>query len=163
MSHSAVSIMEERVLFAQNIKPEVNACLQSAVACADDFERARGLLYQARVLDPDQLEVYVALYKFLFYRGQLDEAEHVAEEALQRAAQRGGFNSDWRQLTIASTDWAQVDGPARIYLYSIKALAFIRLRMGLHAQGRALLDKLQQLDPQDRVGGSVISQLAAAI
>lgn len=163
MSDSAVSIMEERVLFARDIRPEVNACLQSAVACADDFERARELLYQARELDPDQLEVYIALYKFLFYRGQLDEAEQVAEEALQRAALRGGFPEDWRQLTTACSDWSQEDGPARTYLYSLKALAFIRLRKGLHAQGRELLAKLQQLDPQDRVGGSVISQLAEAL
>ena len=105
MNNSTVNVMEERVLFARDIKPEVNACLQSAVACADDFERARELLYQARDMDPDQLEVYIALYKFLFYRGRLDEAEEVAEQALQRAAMRGGFFEDWQRLTSTSTDW----------------------------------------------------------
>lgn len=163
MNNSAVRVMEERVLFARDITPEVNACLQSAVACADDFDRARELLYQARELDPDQLEVYIALYKFLFYRGHLDEAEQVAEEALQRAALRGGFHADWRQLTSTSSDWSQEDGPARTYLYSLKALAFISLRQGEHVQGCALLEKLQQLDPQDLVGGSVIRQLAEAL
>lgn len=163
MSNSAVSVMEERVLFARDIKPEVNACLQSAVACADDFERARQLLYEAREMDPDQLEVYIALYKFLFYRGRLDEAEQVAQDALQRAAIRGGFNGDWQQLTTESTDWSQEDGPARTYLYSLKALAFIRLRKGEHESGRALLARLQELDPQDQVGGSVIRQLAEAL
>lgn len=163
MSNSAVRIMEERVFFARDISPEVNACLQSAVACADDFEQARKLLYQARELDPNQLEVYIALYKFLFYRGQLDEAEKIVEEALQRAALSGGFHEDWQQLTSASCDWSQEDGPARIYLYSLKALAFISLRKGNHKHGRALLAKLQQLDPQDLVGGSVISQLAEAL
>ena len=155
--------MNERVLFARDIKPEVNASLQSAVACANDFDRARELLYQARELDPDQLEVYIALYKFLFYRGHLDEAKLVAEEALQRAALRGGFNADWRQLSSASSDWSQGDGPARTYLYSLKALAFISLRQGKHVQARALLEKLQQLDPEDLVGGSVIRQLAEAL
>lgn len=163
MSDSAVRIMEERVLFASDIRPDVNAYLQSAVACADDFERARELLYQARELDPDQLEVYTALYKFLFYRGQLDEAEQVAGEALQRAALNGGFHEDWQQLTSTSCDWSQENGPARTYLYSLKALAFISLRKGKHAHGRSLLDKLKQLDPQDLVGSSVISQLAEAL
>ncbi len=163
MSTSSVSVMEERVLFGRDINPEVNACLQSAVACADDFERARALLYQARELDPDQLEVYVALYKFLFYRGRLDEAEKVALEALSTAARRGGFPSEPEQLTPDSTDWNIEDGPARTYLYSLKALAFIRLRQGKHEEGRVLLDLLQQLDPQDQVGGSVISQLAEAL
>lgn len=160
---SAVHVMEERVLFAREIKPEVNACLQAAVAYANDFERARELLYEARDLDPDQLEVYTALYKFLFYRGHLDEAREVAEESLARAALRGGFAVDWQRLDIHSGDWSVDDGPARTYLYSLKALAFISLRRGEQAQGKELLDKLNELDPQDQVGGSVIRQLAEAL
>ena len=163
MSGSPVSIMEERVLFARDIKPEVNACLQSAVACANDFERARELLYQARELDPDQLEVYVALYKFLFYRGHLDEAEVIALDALSSAARRGGFPAELSELTPTSTDWSVGDGPARLFLYSLKALSFIRLRKGEHDEGRALLAILQLLDPQDQVGGSVIRELAEAL
>jgi hypothetical protein len=155
--------MEERVLFAREIKPEVNACLQSAVACANDFERARELLYQARDLDPDQLEVYIALYKFLFYRGHLAEAEKVALEALQSAARRGGFPFELDELTPHSTDWSLEDGPARTFLYSLKALSFIRLRKGEHEEGKALLALLGELDPEDRVGGSVIRELAEAL
>ncbi len=162
MSLASVNVMDERVLFARDIKPEVNALLQSAVAAANDFERARELLYQARALDPEQLEVYVALYKFLFYRGHLDEAEGVARDALAMAAQRGGFAAEPQQLTD-SWQWDGEEGPRRLYLYSLKALAFIRLRQGEHDQGRELLALLQQLDPLDRVGGSVIAQLAEAL
>jgi len=155
--------MEERVLFARDIKPEVNACLQSAVACANDFERARELLYKARALDPDQLEVYIALYKFLFYRGHLAEAESVALDALESAARRGGFSAQLELLTPQTTDWNIIDGPARTFLYSLKALSFIRLRKGEHEAGKALLALLGELDPQDQVGGSVIRELAEAL
>jgi len=155
--------MEERVLFARDIKPEVNACLQSAVAHAKDFERARELLYQARELDPDQLEVYIALYKFLFYRGHLAEAETVALDALDSAARRGGFSPALEQLSVQTTDWSIADGPARTFLYSLKALSFIRLRKGEHEAGKALLALLGELDPLDQVGGSVIRELAEAL
>lgn len=160
---SSMQVLEERVHFGKNIAPEVNACLQEAVACAADFDRARALLYKARDLQPDQLEVYVALYKFCFYRGFLDEAEQVALDALVQSASNGGFEADWTQLTETSTDWTQQEGPARLYLYSLKALSFIRLRQGKHDEARASLAKLKQLDVNDLVGGSVIMELAEAL
>ena len=156
------AVLDERVVFARGIDPKVNHCLQSAVACADDFERARAYLYQARDLDPDQLEVYVALYKFCFYRGHFNEAENIALEALARAADNGGFERDWTLLHESSTDWNDIDSPARLYLYSLKALGFIRLRKGDNAGAGEVLAMLARLDPQDQVGGSVIMALLDA-
>ena len=163
MSLSAISAIEDRVHFADDIKPEVNACLQQAVAYAGDFERARALLHKAKDLDPQQLEVYTALYKFYFYRGYLDEAEMVTVESLAQAAQQGGFSRDFEQLTPSCTDWKVQRGPARAFLYSLKALAFIRLRKGDRPGALAVLDKLTELDPDDQVGGSVIVELAEAV
>lgn len=160
---NSARILEERVVFGRDIPADVNACLQEAVACADDFDRSRELLYQARAMQPDQLEVYIALYKFCFYRGHLEEAQQLALDALQQSAARGGFNHDWRQLDRGTTDWSVEEGPARTYLYSLKALAFIRLRLDQQTSARQLLDKLGQLDPQDLVGGSVIISLADAL
>lgn len=162
MSLGTINVMDERVLFARDIKPEVNALLQSAVVAANDFERARGLLYEARELDPQQLEVYVALYKFLFYRGYFDEAETVARDAMAMAASNGGFDAAPEDL-VSGWQWDGEEGPQRLYLYSLKALSFIRLRQGEHDEGRRLLGLLAQLDPEDRVGGSVIAQLAEAL
>jgi len=160
---NSAQLLEERVVFGRDIPADVNACLQEAVACADDFERARALFYQARDMQPDQLEVYIALYKFCFYRGHLAEAEQVALDALMQSAKRGGFTADWQQLENDSTDWSLHGGAARIYLYSLKALAFIRLRLGQQESARQVLAKLQQLDQHDLVGGSVIVTLADAI
>lgn len=158
-----VRALEERVVFAREIKPEVNACLQQAVASANDFEKARSFLYQARDLDPDQLEVYVALYKFCFYRGYLSEAQQVALDALEAAARRGEFDKRWLNLEVDTTDWTVEEGPARTYLYSLKALGFIRLRIGNMEGAKEVLKSLCKLDPDDRVGGSVIMSLAEAV
>lgn len=160
---SLTAVLDERVHFARDIRPEVNLLLQSAVACADDFERARAHLYEALALDPGQLEIYVALYKFCFYRGCFDEAEQIALAALTQAATDGGFSSNWRQLEQNTTDWKCMDSSVRLYLYSLKALAFIRLRMGNNDGAREVLDSLARLDPDDQVGGSVIMTLAEAL
>lgn len=163
MMGANVEVIEERVLFSPDMTPEVNAMLQSAVANADDFDRARELLYEAKAMAPQQLEVYIALYKFLFYRGFCDEAEIIAREALSQAAMQGRFDSDWRVLDSNSSNWSVEDGPQRVYLYSLKALAFIRLRKGRSDEAKAILAKLSQLDPLDQVGGSVIMEMAAAL
>ena len=156
-------MLEERVVFGRNIPAEVNACLQEVVSCADDFERARELFYRARDMQPDQLEVYIALYKFCFYRGHLNEAELVVHDALKQSAQRGGFCDDYHQLNSASTDWLMQEGAARVYLYSLKALAFICLRKGDSDTAMQVLTKLQELDEHDQVGSSVVMDMAEAI
>lgn len=152
--------LDERVLFAPNMEPAVNALLQQAVAAYSDTERAEDLLWQAQRMAPRQLEVYIALYKFYFYKYRLEDAERVAGMALAQAAEQGGFSADWRLLSVASTDWCR-DGAERVYLYSLKALGFIRLRRGDADGGTAILEKLTELDPTDQVGGSVLMDLAA--
>ena len=154
---------EDRVMFGVNIPEQINAYLQQAVAAYNDSELAEGLLWQAQKLKPEQLEVYVALYKFYFYKNRLQEAEQVVLLALQQSALLGGFSGDWSELTNASTNWFTLDNPQRLYLYALKALSFIKLRQSDLDAAQAVLDKLHELDPTDQVGGSVLQELALAM
>jgi tetratricopeptide (TPR) repeat protein len=152
---------EDRVLFGSNIPPEIDNCLQQAVQCYDNMSEAERWLWQAQQLNPEQLEVYIALYKFYFYKYRLDEAEKVALLALKMCAKVGNFAADWRMLTSESTDWTVHQGAARVYLYTLKALSFIHLRKMQPEQAEQILAKLDELDPLDQVGGSVLRALAA--
>lgn len=143
------------------LPPGVADWLAQAVASYHNTGRAEFLLCTAQALAPECLPVYFALYKFYFYRRMLPQAEEVALQALEIAARQGGFSSDWTRLDAHSTDWRRVDAPQHFYLFTLKALAFIRLRRGLGEDSRAILAKLQELDPLDTVGGSVISDMAA--
>ncbi|MBI5752992.1 MAG: hypothetical protein HZA59_12760 [Hydrogenophilales bacterium] len=60
---------------------------------------------------------------------QLREAEHAALPGLKAAAQQGGFSGDWTQLDTTSAAWSRVDGTQHFYLFTLKALAFTRLRL----------------------------------
>jgi hypothetical protein len=135
--------------------------LAQAVASYPNTERAEFLLCTAQALAPECLPVYFALYKFYFYKRMLPQAEEVALHALEIAARQGGFSPDWARLDAHSTDWRRVDAPQHFYLFTLKALAFIRLRLGRSEDSHALLAKLQELDPLDTVGASVIRDLAA--
>jgi tetratricopeptide (TPR) repeat protein len=158
-----VAFQEDRVMFGVDIPSHINACLQKAVAAYDDSETAEKLLWQAHKLDPNQLEVYVALYKFYFYKNRVDEAEAVVLQSLKQAAELGRFDADWKRLTPSSSDWYSTANPQRLYLYALKALSFIKLRRSDVEGAQSILAKLRELDPTDQVGGSVLQDLATAM
>jgi len=80
--------------------------------------------------------------------------------ALLSAAMQGGFNADWRTLKADSADWHNNAGAAHFYLFSLKALGFIRLRRGDKTESAAILAKMSEIDPDDSVGASVIRSIA---
>ena len=149
--------------FAAEAAPKVAALLAEAASAHGDDARAETLLKAAQHTDPQCLAAYFALYKFYFYRGRLLEAEQAALDGLAVAGAQGRFASDWEILHPDSADWTPATGPVRFYLFSLKALAFIRLRSGRTTEAAAILAKLAELDPRDQVGASVIRSLAAKI
>ncbi|MCE2576133.1 M48 family metallopeptidase [Komagataeibacter sp. FNDCR2] len=139
----------------------INALLQQGVlAYRDDYARADALFRQALQAAPDQLPVYFCLYKIHTYRGNLEDAQAVAESGLREAARQAGWNADWRQWCPEPD---MPDGPGRFALYTLKALAFINLRQNLHDEAQRKLDALKILDPSGAVGWRVIDALAEGV
>lgn len=158
-------LFEERVLFSPNLPEAVNQLLQQAVAASHaEKPLAEKLFKQAQQLDPGCLQTYFALYKFYFYQGRLQEAEREVLAGLEQAAGQGGFPADFRQLAAQSTEWDMYSSEtALFYLYTLKALAFIKLRQDLAGEAREILAAMEVLDPVDKSGASVIMQLSAAL
>jgi len=139
--------------------PRIEAMLRLAAENYGDTKTAEFMLWTALKADPECLGSHFSLYKFYFYKRMLPQAEEVVLLGLSTAAEKGGFNADWTRLDAQTIDWQRVDAPQHFYLFTLKALAFIRLRLGRAAASRAILDKLQELDPHDSVGASVIRDL----
>jgi len=147
------------VHFGFDLPPGVNSCLQQAAAQVASRELSLQALNAARETAPDCLEVLVALYKFHCYRGDHGKARDFIFQALVKSAREGGFSHDWTLLEPDSSDWNDPRGPGRIYLYSLKALAFIRLRENDLDGAGMILDVMLRLDPDDRTGADVIREL----
>jgi tetratricopeptide (TPR) repeat protein len=143
--------------------PEIEHHLRQAAQVYHDTLAAERILLRVLEMDPQCLTVYFSLYKFYFYKHRLHDAEHIALRALAMAAAQGDFDPDWTKLHSQSAPWQRVDGPQHFYLFTLKALAFMRLRQHQPAAARALLAKLAELDPADQVGASVIRDLAAGV
>jgi hypothetical protein len=150
------SVDPEVINFGDLPEP-INALLQRGVgAYRRDKARADQLFREALAADPAQLPTYYCLYKIHTYQGNLDEALIAARSGLKEAAAQAGWPGDWR----AWRPEPQVpDGPGRFALYTLKALAFIRLRRDERPEASEILDALRRLDPAGSVGWPVIADL----
>lgn len=159
------AFFEERVLFSPNLPEAVNQLLQAAVTASHaDKPLAEKLFKQAQQLDSSCLQTYFALYKFYFYQGRLQEAEREVIAGLEEAARQGGFPCDYHRLARESDKWDMyVSEIPLFYLYTLKALAFIKLRLDRQAEAQVILSLMKDLDPEDRCGASVIKSLADAL
>lgn len=157
MSGSHIS---QGIVATDDLPPRVTGYL-AAAAATRDWREAESLLLRANIADPDCLYVYYTLYKLYFIHNRLGDAERAVCLALDAAARQSHIPCDWRLQDSISCDWYVVNAPQHFYLYSLKALAFIRLRQLRLEDALLILAKLREIDPQDMVGGSVIEAYAA--
>ena len=147
-----------RVLYGGETTPEIAELLENAMSRYTETDKAEATLVEALRRSPRSLPVHFSLYKFYFYKKRLDDAEKIVQHSLVEAALQGGFDANWETLNKDSTDWGNMS--ANFYLFSLKALAFIRLRQGDEAGCLSVLNKLLELDQGDKVGSSVINDIA---
>lgn len=162
-SSGGQGLTDNAVEFGFDLPSGVNFRLQQAAARVGNSESALQALGAARETAPDRLEVLVALYKFHCYRGDIRKARDFVFQALIKSARQGGFSHDWTALTADCGDWGDPRGPGRVFIYSLKALAFIRLRENDLEGAAEILDALRRLDPLDQTGADVIRDLLAGV
>lgn len=142
---------------------ELQQLLKTSLDVMDDWERVDKLLQEAREKLPGRYEISVALYKMYAYSNRFDQALGLINEVICDCANECKINIDWRKQNINSHHWQNASGAERAYLYSLKAMGFVLLRKGELDLSLEVLKKLQELDPQDQVGGSVLLEVVERI
>jgi tetratricopeptide (TPR) repeat protein len=120
-------------------------------------EVAETHLLEAIALAPDHPVVLIGLYRFYFYKGRLEEALEVAEICLEKAARDNRLPADWRAVRRSDARFGDYEaiGP-RFYLFTLKAYAYLQMRLGDLAVGRAALQKLLQIEPSDKLNARLL-------
>lgn len=114
-------------------------------------------LREAHALAPGHAAVLIGLYRFYFYKGRLTEALEVARICLDKASRDNGLDGDWWLVERADADFAQWDAVLpRFYLFTLKAYAYLNMRLGNETEARLVLLKLLDLDPTDKIGARVL-------
>lgn len=157
---SNVLALEKLIDFGA-LPADIDNLVQRGVAAyRTDRAEADRLFRTALEAGPEHLPLYFCLYKIHTYQGSLDCALEAAQAGLREAARQAGWAEDFRT-------WAPlgepIDGPGRFALYTLKALAFIRLRREEPGDAREALQHLQRLDPTGSVGWPVVAALADAL
>jgi hypothetical protein len=140
------------------LTPAVEALIAQAGLLRDHPLEALPLLQQARLAAPSHPAPLIALYRFYFYGRELAQARAVAEDALAIARTALGPNFGDQP---PSDDAARHDAAVRFYLFTLKGLAYLNLRLADLDEARLMLGELRRLDPQDRVGGALLSHVLA--
>lgn len=142
---------------------QTDIALQKVIACYDDTAQAERILLDRLQESEQELGTYIAIFKFYFYKKDFGNAKHFAYETLDRASRAGGFPRDWEDLSRDVFIDHHENSPQRVYLYTLKALSFMYLRLEMFDFSKNILDKLLDLDPEDVVGWSVIQAVADSV
>jgi len=138
------------------LSPQVEALIGEAGRLRDRPLEALPLLERARAAAPRHPAPVIALYRFYFYGHQLALARAAGEDAL--AIARTALGPDFGDAP-PSDEAARYDAAVRFYLFTLKGLAYLNMRMGDLEDAHLLLAELRRLDPGDRVGGALLAHV----
>ena len=151
---------QSELYFDEPLAQDVVRLLEAA---ADNYgsDEAESLLLRARLLAPQHLMVLVALYRYYFYQHRYEDALLVGECTLAVVGRRLEFPESWMYLNEANLGEGVMRsmGLVRFYLMVLKATGYINLRLGYFEIGQAMLEKLVELDSNDRIGGKALLEV----
>lgn len=143
-------------VLGQGLPPLAEAALREAGEHRSDAPRAMAALMRAQMLAPEHPAVLIALYRHHFYGHRMAPARDVARRALLVGAKALGLPHAWRDVPRVALPRAKDDASVRFYLFTLKAYAYLSLRLGDEVVARDALALLRHLDPDDAVGGALI-------
>lgn len=146
--------------FQQEDSDEVEQLIKFASELYGNGEAELPLL-KAYLRAPESLNVLVALNRFYYYQHRLEEALLISEKALALIRAGIEFPEDWRQLernhiSQAPKDWLT---RIRLYLFTLKSIGFLNMRMENLELSRGIFEKLVNLDDKDRIGAKALLEL----
>jgi len=118
-------------------------------------------LRRARQIAPEHPATLIALYRFHFYGHQLREARAIAEQSLALGARSLGLPECWQDVPAVAMSGARYDASTRFYLFALKGYAYLSLRLGEPEVAAPALAMLHTLDPDDYVGGKLLTVVMA--
>lgn len=146
-------------MWGQPLPDEAGHALQQASALRADPAAEMAALMRAAAAAPEHPAVLIAFYRSHFYGHRLQPARDVARRALVVGARALGLPAVWRDVPRRPLPGAQHDPGTRFFLFTLKGLAYLGLRLGDSAEAREALSLLRALDPEDRVGAALLEDV----
>lgn len=145
--------------FDRPMTEEISELLKSAAEAYGEG-KAEPLLLKAFDIDPDNLSVLVALYRFYYYQHRYEQALDIAHHVMAVVAPTISFPGSWSNLDFRDLANGILSSftMVRFYLLALKGAAYLNLRMGNVEVGVNMLNKVIELDSKDRLGAKSLLQ-----
>ena len=147
----------QRMYFDDPVSEPVQQLLDQAAREYGEGE-AEAPLLKARQMEPDNLSVLVALYRFYYYQHRLEEALGIAADVMAQVGPEIGFPADWQTLSFNHLANGVVESftKVRFYLLALKGAAYLNLRQGRRDTAVAMLNKVVEFDSKDRLSARAL-------
>jgi tetratricopeptide (TPR) repeat protein len=144
-------------------EPEIAGVKEMIAAAAENYANgdAELPLLKAYFLAPESLNVLVALNRFYYYQHRLEEALTATGKALAVVRPLISFPEDWRDLQQSHINEAPANllTQVRLYLFTLKAIGFLNMRLENLDLSQSIFEKLVELDSKDRIGAQGLLEL----
>lgn len=144
-------------------EPEVSGVKELIAAAAENYAAgtAELPLLRAYFLAPESLNVLVALNRYYYYQHRLEDALLATNKALAIIRLLVTFPENWRDLKIEHLTHAPAEllTQVRLYLFTLKAIGFLHMRLDNLDLSKSIFEKLVTLDSKDRIGAKGLLEL----
>lgn len=121
----------------------------------DNPVAAEQYINQALARAEEYPDIWVAAYRYFYYKNNLAIALEMAENVLGKVKQLEHLPDTWEQLRPILIQRRQ-DPNIRLYLNTYAATGFILAKMGNLTGATEVTERMQQVDPADEFGGSIV-------
>jgi len=157
MSMDLLDFEAEGLYFEQ---ADVAGVKELIAQAAEDYSNgeAEFPLLRAYFLAPESLNVLVALNRFYYYQHRLEDALLATYKALAVIRASIDFPEDWQDLQQQHIDDtpSQLLTQVRLYLFTLKAVGFLNMRLHHLELSQQIFEKLVSVDNKNRIGAQAL-------
>jgi tetratricopeptide (TPR) repeat protein len=146
-----------KMYFDEDLAAEAGLLLEMA-ASSYALASTEPFLLKAYFLEPKSLTVIVAIYRYYFYEHKHKDALKAAHRAMEVAAEKIELTECWQKLNIKILGYSAMRSmeTVRFYLLALKGAGYLNLRLGEYDEGISMLEKVAELDSEDRLGAKAL-------
>lgn len=158
MSMDLLDFEAEGLYFEQ---ADVAGVKELIAQAAEDYSNgdAEFPLLRAYFLAPESLNVLVALNRFYYYQHRLEDALLATYKALAVIRASIDFPENWQDLQQQHIDNTANLTQVRLYLFTLKAVGFLNMRLHRLELSQQIFEKLVSLDSKNRIGAQALLDL----
>lgn len=142
---------------------DVDGVKELIATAAENYATGEAELFllKAYFLAPESLNVLVALNRFYYYQHRLEDALMATTKALALIRSALAIPEDWRDLQLSHITEAPAESltQIRLYLFTLKAVGFLNMRLEKLDMSQGIFEKLVSVDSKDRIGAQGLLDL----